>query len=223
MNTGLKNMEMPQYTKGEEIFNMVSHIVGVALGVTVTTLCVITAARHHNVYGIVSGALFGFMMIVVYCMSSIYHGLKPNIPSKKVLRVLDHCAIYLLIAATYTPFALCIIRESNPALGWVHFGIVWGVAAIGITLNAISLKKFKIISMILYLSMGWSLFLAYKIIFSGIGIPGLIFLVGGGVAYTVGAVLYGIGKKRIYMHSVFHLFILLGSLLHFFCIVFYVL
>lgn len=113
--TKLKDRILPIYTKGEEIFNMTSHIVGAAFGVAVTTLCVVFAAVHHNIYGVVSGAIYGATMILLYTMSSIYHGLKPNRTSKKVFQILDHCSIYLLIAGSYTPFALCTIREYDVA------------------------------------------------------------------------------------------------------------
>ncbi len=218
----LNRIEIPHYTKGEEIFNMTSHIVGGALGITATTLCVIMAALHHNVYGVISGAIYGAMMIILYCMSSIYHGLHPELKAKKVFRILDHCAIYLLIAGTYTPFTLCTIREANTALGWVYFGIQWGLAAAGIVLNAIDMKRFKTVSMLLYLGLGWCIVFTMKTVLEGIGVGGLVFLLTGGVCYTIGAVVYAIGKKHAYMHSVFHLFVVAGSLLHFFCILFYV-
>ncbi|MCH5195445.1 MAG: hemolysin III family protein [Oscillospiraceae bacterium] len=218
----LSRIELPNYTRGEEIFNMTSHIVGGALGITATTLCVIMAALHANVYGVISGAIYGGMMIILYCMSSIYHGLKPELKAKKVFRILDHCAIYLLIAGTYTPFTLCTIREANTALGWVYFGIQWGLAAAGIVLNAIDMKKFKVVSMLLYLGLGWCIVFTINIVLASIGIGGLVFLLTGGVSYTIGAVIYGAGKKHAYMHSVFHLFVVVGSLLHFFCILFYV-
>ena len=153
--TKLADRILPTYTKGEEIFNMTSHIVGGALGVVATTLCVIVAAMHGNVYGIVSGAIYGFMMILLYVMSSIYHGLNSNGTSKKVFQILDHCSIYLLIAGSYTPMALCTIREVDVATGWWIFGIVWAMAILGIVLNAIDLKSTKIFSMICYLVMGW--------------------------------------------------------------------
>ena len=126
--TKLEDRILPIYTKGEEIFNMTSHIVGGAFGIVVTTLCVIFAAIHHNVYGIVSGAIYGVTMILLYVMSSIYHGLNPKRKSKKVFQILDHCSIYLLIAGTYTPMALCTIREVDTATGWWIFGIVWAMA-----------------------------------------------------------------------------------------------
>jgi hemolysin III len=164
------------------------------------------------------------MMIILYCISSIYHGLKPELTAKKVFRVLDHCAIYLLIAGTYTPFALVSVREENVALGWVLFGVVWGLAALGIVLNAVNMEKVKILSQVLYIGLGWCVIFTLRTIMDALGRNGTILLFAGGIAYTVGAVLYAVGKKKNirYMHSVFHLFILLGSLLHFLCILLYV-
>ena len=214
---------IPKYTKGEEIFNMVSHIVGGAMGIAVSVLCIVAAAKHHNAYAVVSAAIFGSMMIVLYSMSSIYHGLSPNLKAKRVFRVLDHCTIFFLIAGTYTPLALCPLREYNTALGWTYFGVVWGLAALGVTLTAINLDKFKVLGMVLYISIGWCITPVLKIVVSEIGQGGFVFLLLGGVSYTIGAVLYGVGKKKKYMHSVFHIFIVIGSLLHFFCILFYVL
>lgn len=219
--TKLKNRTLPSYTKGEEIFNMVSHICGGALGITATSLCVIFAAINGNVYSIVSSAVFGATMIVLYTMSSIYHGLRPN-TAKKVFQIIDHCAIYLLIAGTYTPFSLCTLREYKPWLGWTVFGVIWGLAILGITLNAIDLKSFRVISMILYLGMGWCVIFTVKIIYHSLGITGFSLLLAGGISYTVGAVFYGLGRKRKYIHSVFHIFVVLGSLLHFLCILFFV-
>ena len=218
----LKDRILPNYTKGEEIFNMTSHIVGGVLGIVATVLCVVFAAIHGNVYGIVSGAIYGVTMIILYTMSSIYHGLSPQKYAKRVFQVLDHCSIFLLIAGSYTPFALCTIREIDPITGWVIFGIIWGFAILGIVLNSIDIKKFKVFSMICYLAMGWCIILRVNILPQALGTAGLVLLVLGGVSYTVGAVLYGLGKKRKYMHSIFHLFILLGSLLQFLCILLYV-
>ncbi len=218
----LRDRILPKYTKGEEIFNMTSHIVGAVLGVVATVLCVVFAAIHGNVYGVVSGAIYGVTMIILYTMSSIYHGLNPKRYSKKVFQVLDHCSIFLLIAGSYTPFALCTIREYDTASGWVIFGVIWAVAILGIVLNSIDIKKFKVFSMICYLLMGWCIVFKIGLLPKLLGTAGFVLLLLGGIAYTVGAILYGIGKKHKYMHSVFHLFILLGSLLQFFCILLYV-
>ncbi len=217
----LKDRVLPSYTKGEEIFNMVTHIVGGALGVTATVLCVVFAAIRSNIYGIISTAVFGATMILLYTMSSIYHGLRPN-KAKKVFQVIDHCSIYLLISGTYTPFALCTLREHSPLLGWSIFGIIWALAILGITLNAIDLKSFRVISMVLYISMGWCIIFTAKVIYYSLGNIGFSLLLCGGIAYTIGAVFYGLGRKHKYIHSVFHIFVVLGSLMHFFCIFFYV-
>lgn len=220
--TKLKDRILPTYTKGEEIFNMVSHIVGGAVAITAIVLCVIVAAIHHNVYGIVSGAIFGTSMLLLYVMSSIYHGLSPKLGSKKVFQILDHCSIFLLIAGSYTPFTLVTLREVSPALGWSIFGVIWGVTILGITLNAIDLKKYKIFSMVCYLLMGWCIIFKIGVIKKALGTTGFVLLLSGGIVYTIGAILYGIGKKHKYMHSMFHLCVLIATILHFLCIVLYV-
>lgn len=216
----LKDISIPVYTKGEEIFNMTSHIVGGVLGVVATTLCVIRAALHGNVYGVVCGAVYGAMMILLYTMSSTYHGLYPYRNAKKVFRILDHCSIFVLIAGTYTPMTLCTMRSVNAPLGWTLFGVVWGLSAVGILLNALDLKRFAKISMVLYIGLGWCIIFSLKTIIPVLGVGGMTFLVLGGVLYTVGTLFYKI--KKPYMHSVFHIFIVLGSLMHFFCVYFYV-
>lgn len=220
--TKLKDRILPDYTKGEEIFNMTSHIVGAVVGIVAIIFCVIMAASHNNLYGIVSSSIYGATMIILYTMSSVYHGLSPKLTSKKVLQVLDHCTIFLLIAGSYTPFALCTFREYNEVTGWTIFGIIWAAAILGIVLNSIDLKKYNVFSMICYFAMGWVIIFKANILPMLLGINGVILLIAGGIAYTIGAIIYGFGKKHRYMHSIFHLFILLGSILHFFCILFYV-
>lgn len=219
--TALASRLLPDYTRGEERFNMISHIAGGGLGIAATVLCVIVAVLHRNVCGVVSGAIFGGAMIALYTISSVYHGLHEG-TAKKVMQILDHCTIYLLIAGTYTPFCLCTIRQHDPALGWGTFGLVWGLAAVGIVLNAIDLERFKVISMVLYLGMGWCIIFTGRLLVTLLGGTGFALLVGGGIAYTVGAVFYGLGRRRRYSHSVFHLFCLVGSALHVLCILFYV-
>lgn len=191
----LKDRTLPSYTKGEEIFNMTSHICGAVLGIIATVLCVVMASIHHNVYGIISGAIFGVTMILLYTMSSIYHGLSPKVTGKKVMQILDHCSIFLLIAGSYTPFTLCTLRQDNPVTGWVIFGLIWAFAIIGIVLNSIDLKNFKKFSMICYLVMGWCIIVKMPLLPSLLGIPGCVLLVSGGVVYTIGAILYGVRKE----------------------------
>ena len=219
--TKLSERILPSYTRGEEIFNMVSHIVGGALGVVALALCVIFAALHHNVYGVVGSAVYGATMIILYTMSSVYHGLKPHLMAKKVFQVIDHCSIFLLIAGTYTPIALSALRSYSPSLGWWIFGIIWGCAVLGIVLNAIDIKQYRVFSMICYLSMGWCIVIAAKPTYLMLGPGGIALLVAGGLMYTIGAVFYGLGKKKRYIHSVFHLFVVAGSILHFLCILLY--
>ncbi len=221
--TKLKDRILPKYTRGEEIFNMVSHIVGAAFGVVALVLCVVFSAIHHNGYGVISSSIYGITIILLYTMSSIYHGINEKRFSKRVFQVLDHCSIFLLIAGSYTPFCLVMFREYNQILGWTILGIIWGMAIIGIILNSIDIKRYKKFSMICYLGMGWCIIFTANLLPKLLGVPGLILLVSGGIAYSIGAVLYGLGKKKKYMHSVFHLFILLGSVLQFLSILLYVL
>ena len=159
-----------------------------------------------------------------YTMSSIYHGLVP-ITAKKVFQIIDHCAIFVLIAGTYTPIALCSIREYNTALGWCLFGFVWAMSALGVTLNAIDLKKYTLFSNICYIAVGWCVIFIINHTIKAVSMTGFWWLLAGGIAYTIGAVLYGIaGKWGVrYVHSVFHLFVILGSVLQFICIILYVL
>ncbi len=217
--TKLADRELPTYTKGEEIANMVTHIVGAVMGVVAIVLCSIKA---KNAYGIVGGVIFGVSMLILYTMSSVYHGLSSKVKGKKVLQVLDHCTIFLLIAGSYTPFALCTLREYDIELGWIIFGVIWAVAILGIVLNAIDLKKYKVFSMVCYLTMGWCIIVKINVLPVLLGMKGFILLLTGGIIYTLGAVFYGIGRKHKYIHTVFHICVLLGSLLQFLCIWLYV-
>lgn len=219
--TKLKDRLLPDYTNGEEIFNMVTHVVGGGLGVVYLALCVIFAALHHNVWGVVSSAIYGASVVSLFTMSSVYHGVKPVL-AKKVLQILDHCTIYFMIAGTYTPITLSLLRKTHPVTAWVVFGVVWGIAALAITLNAIDLKKYSVFSMICYIGMGWCIILTIVPVYKALTFWGFTWLLGGGILYTIGAVLFGIGAKVRYIHSVFHIFVVLASVMHFFCIFFYV-
>lgn len=220
--TKLSDRVLPTYTKGEEIFNMVSHIIGGVAGIVTIVLCSVFGGIRHNPYGIVSGIIFGVSMLFLYTMSSLYHGLKANSKAKKVFQILDHCAIFILIAGSYTPFALCTLRQYSTALGWVIFGIIWAFAILGITLNSIDLKKYKIFSMICYLVMGWCIVIRGDLLPKLLGIPGFILVILGGIIYTIGAILYGLGKKHKYAHSIFHICVFVGNLLHVLCVLLYV-
>ena len=220
--TKLCDRELPDYTRGEEIMNMVTHIVGGATGIAALVLCVIRAALNGNVYGVVTSAIYGAMLIVMFTISSVYHGLRPNM-GKKVMQVIDHCTIYFLIAGTYTVIVLSAIRPDFPFLGWGLFAFEWALVALATTLTAIDLKKYNVFSMICYIGMGWAVIPFWRQTMDVLTVPGFLWLLSGGIAYTIGAVLYGIGSKKRWMHSVFHIFVVLGALLQFFAILFFAL
>ena len=218
--TKLSDRQLPNYTRGEEIMNMVTHIVGGAIGIVALTLCVIRAALNDNVWGIVTSAVYGTTMITMFTISSVYHGLKPNL-GKKVMQVIDHCTIYFLIAGTYTVVVLSAIRPMYPTLGWGLFTFEWTMVALATTFTAIDLKKYDVFSMICYIGMGWAVIPFWRQTLEVLSTPGFLLLLFGGIAYTVGSILYGLGKKRKWMHSVFHIFVVLGALLQFLSVLLY--
>lgn len=205
------------YTLGEEIFNSVSHGVGAGLSIAALVVMIVKAALTGNAYMIVSASIFGAMMILLYTMSTLYHALT-NQTAKKVFRIFDHCTIFLLIAGTYTPYTLVTLHG---AVGWTLFGILWGFAVLGIVFNAIDLQRFKKVSVVCYIIMGWSIVFAIRPLLENLALGGLIFLLAGGIFYTVGVVFYALKKVR-YMHSIWHLFVLGGTICHFFSILFWV-
>ena len=220
--TKLKDRQLPVYSRCEEIMNMVTHVVGGALGVAALGLCLYRALRWGDGYAFAGALIYGCSMIVLYSVSSVYHGLIPA-TGKKVLQVLDHCTIYLLIAGTYTPIALCAFRPADPVLGWGMLAFQWILAAVAVTLTAIDLKKYNVFSMICYIGMGWAILPFLGTARELLGTVGFRYLLWGGIAYTVGAVLYGIGSRKKWFHAVFHIFVVLGSLLQLLCVAFYVL
>lgn len=213
VRTKLMDRKLPDYTRGEELFNMISHIVGGALGIAALVLCIIRSALRHNGYGLAGSIVFGLSMILLYTMSSIYHGLHDGM-GKRVLQVLDHCTIYVLIAGTYTPLLLSAMRPIDPVSSWALLAVVWGLAAIAITLTAIDLHRFRVLSMALYIGMGWTIVFRLPLLMQAVGPVGFGLILAGGLCYTIGAILYGMGKKKRYMHSVFHLFVIAGSVCH---------
>ena len=220
--TKLRDRQLPDYTRGEEIFNFVSHIVGGAFGIIALISCVLVLAFKGNVWGVVGSAIYGAALVLLYSVSSVYHALNNNM-GKKVMQVIDHCTIYFLIGGTYTPILFCSIRLVSPAWAWTIFGLVWGCAAMAAVFTAIDLKKYAKLSMICYIGMGWCIVLAAKVTIEALHPAGLLWLLAGGISYTVGAVLYGLGKRHRYMHSVFHLFVVAGSVMQYICIILYVL
>ena len=218
----LRERQLPDYTRGEELMNMITHIAGGAVGLLILIGSILIGVKHHDPWAITSGSIYGFLTCTLFVISSVYHGL-PDGMGKRVMQVIDHCTIYFMIAGTYTPVLLVGIRKESPVAAWIVFGIEWGCAMIAATLTAIDLKKYKVFSMICYLAMGWAIVAIIRPTFRVLGLRGFLWLLGGGICYTIGAVLYGLGKKYRYMHSVFHLFVNAGSLLQAIAILLYVL
>ena len=211
--TPLRERTLPRYTRGEEIFNMVSHIAGGGISVIAAAVMVIYSALYGDVWSIVGAAIFSAALLAVYTVSGVYHGLSIG-TAKKVMQVIDHCMIYFLIAGTYTPIVLSAVRRESPVTAWVVFGIEWGLAALAATLTAVDLKKYNKFSFICYIGMGWTAIIVLPQTVRALTLSGFLWILAGGVFYTVGAVFFGVGKKIKYMHSVFHLFVVLGSLCH---------
>lgn len=207
-----KDLGLPRYSLGEEIFSSVSHGVSALFAVAALVLLLVFCEKTPK--KVVSAAIYGATMILLYTVSTLYHALGLN-RAKVVFRSLDHCTIFLLIAGTYTPITLVCL---GGAMGWTMFGVVWAAAVLGVVLNAVSVERFKKVSMVCYLAMGWVVVLAMKPVLENMSAVGFWCLLIGGLCYTFGAILYGVGKKIPYIHSVFHLFVLAGSVLHTVCV-----
>lgn len=212
-----KKSSPPVYTFGEELFNSISHGVGVLLSIAALVLLIVFGAKSGGGYNLAAGIVYGISLIVLYTMSMVYHLVRGR-RGKAVMRIFDHCSIFVLIAGTYTPYLLVTL---NKALGWVMFGVIWGMAVLGIILNSIDLEKFRVFSLVCYVIMGWAIIFTIKPIINAIPFMGVLLLVLGGIIYTVGIIFY-ILKKYKYMHSVWHLFVLGGSICHYMSILLYV-
>ncbi len=210
---------LPDYTKGEETANSISHLAGAAFGVFALNALL---ANSYDTLSVISSLVYGLSIIVLYLVSGVYHGLSPKmLMAKQVLRNVDHCAIYVLIAGSYTPFLLNIMYRNTPKTALAIFAGIWAVAMFGMIFTAIDPDKYAKQSMFYYMALGWFALLLIKTIINGVGITGTLLLASGGVSYTVGALFYGLGKRR-YMHFVFHLFVILGTLLQYICIFKYI-
>lgn len=202
-----------QYTPGEEIANSLTHAMAMGLSVAALVILVVSAVAGGNAWHIVSFSIFGSTLILLYLASTLYHAI-PVARAKEIFKILDHSAIYLLIAGTYTPFMLGALRGP---LGWTIFGIVWGLAGLGILLKCFCVYRFKGLSLVVYLGMGWLCVLVAREIYIHYSTPTLVFLVLGGLAYTLGVIFY-VWKRLPYGHAIWHLFVVLGSTLHFFSV-----
>lgn len=213
MNVTTKTDLTKRYTLGEEIFNSVSHGTGGLLAIAGTVVLIVFAAIYSDAWAVVGSAIFGASMIILYMMSTLYHAIT-NRKAKKFFRIMDHNTIFLLIAGTYTPITLVPLRGP---VGWALFGIIWGTAILGIVLNSINLEKFKKLSLVCYIIMGWAVIVTIKPMIRSVPTQSLVFLLVGGIFYTAGVVFYVI-KKIKYFHSIWHLFTIGGTVFHYFSV-----
>jgi hemolysin III len=221
----MQEVKLMNYSRAEDTVNAITHLVGLPLGIVIMVLCIIRSVQAGSKAGLISSIIYGVSIMLLYAGSAIYHGAKPG-RVKKVLRVIDHCMIFILIAGSMTPYSLVAFRPEHPLLCWFTIAFAWGSALFGIVCTAINQEKFKVVQMILYISIGWVLVFAMKpmlTIFHGIYRPGLILLFVGGGLYTIGAILCGIGKKQPYFHAIFHGFVLAGTIFQFLSVYNYVL
>ena len=206
------------YTFAEELLNAISHGVGAVLAILGLVFGIIYTARFSCTKGVVGVSIYGATLILLYTMSTVYHAVKPS-RAKAILRIFDHCSIYMLIAGSYTPIIICLYNGLARA---IFLSITWGIALFGIALNIIDLERFEKLSLTCYLVMGWQVVFMLKQVLKSVDSKGILLLVVGGLCYTVGAAIYVLGKKYKYMHSVWHIFVLAGSVFHYFSILFYI-
>lgn len=215
----IKTISIPNYSLQEELINSISHGLAAALSIAGLVLLSIKASSD-GALAVTSVTIFGTTMILLYTISCIYHGLSPRCKGKKVMRVIDHCNVFLLVFGTIIPVSLIGI---GGAQGWVCFSIVAFITIIGIVASSINIDKVKVIEVICHLINGWGVLIYIKELLNNIGSIGLLFIILGGVMYSLGAIFYGLGSKKKYVHSIFHFFCIFGTVLHFFAIYFYIL
>ena len=203
--------------KGER-FNSISHLIGAALALAGAAVLVVVASRDGDTRRIVSFSIYGATLFLLYLMSTLYHGLPPG-RAKRVFRVLDHQAIYLLIAGSYTPFTLVVL---NGTVGWWMFGAIWGLAVLGLVLDALPLRGARVLPLAIYFVMGWLIVLAINPLLAVLPRAGFIWLLTGGLLYSSGIVFYALDHRYPWMHGVWHLFVLAGSISHYVAILVYV-
>lgn len=213
---GKLKIRIPDYTLGEEIVNSISHGAGAVFGIVALVLMIIKA---HGAMTITCVSIFGASIIILYTISCIYHSLSPRLTGKQVLRVIDHCNVFLLVFGTYIPASLIGVRGK---LGWFLFGFVALISLIGIVASAVDVDRNGKLEVICHLICGWSIVVGLPSLKENIPMLGIEYMIIGGLMYTIGSILYGLGKKIRYMHSVFHFFCLFGTLFHFWAIFAYI-
>lgn len=210
-------LTLKYYSLGEEIANSITHGVGIVLAIAALGVMTVFAGIYGNAWHIVSVSVFGATMILLYTASTLYHSIQ-HPRAKRILQILDHSAIYLLIAGTYTPFTLVSLRGP---WGWSLFGVIWGLAVFGVVFQLWLIRRWQAVSLGLYTAMGWAIIAAIKPLIVSLALGGIVFLILGGLAYTAGILFY-CWKKLKFHHAIWHLFVLTGSILHFFAVLYYV-
>ena len=215
----LKKISVPKYSLGEELINAISHGVGASLAIAALVVCIV---HSHSALGVISSCLYGSMMILMYIFSCIYHSLTPKARGKKILRVLDHDNVFLMEAGTYMPVALALlVNNGYVALGWVIFGLVWAITIVSIVFTSIDVDKYQIVGVICNLVLGWGALFILPVLIKVLPPAGILMLILGGATYSLGALWFGLGSRIKWMHSVFHFYVLLASVFHFFLIYFF--
>lgn len=213
MHTEESSHEFTNYPLGEEIANAITHGIGALLSLAGLVVLIVAAATRADAWAVVSFTVFGSSAVLLYTMSTVYHAVAAP-RAKNILEILDHSFIYLLIAGTYTPFALTVLR---PSVGWWIFGVVWGSAALGIAIKPFLVKRARFLSTLAYILMGWIVVFAWKPLNAAAETTTIVYLALGGLSYTVGAIFY-LMKGRRWMHAIWHLFVLAGTIMHFFSV-----
>lgn len=220
-NTNKTYHPLPKFSKSEELFSAITHIVGGAFAIVATIILMYFSIQKQHTVAIISSVIYGLSMIILFTASSIYHFLREN-KAKRLFRIFDHCAIFLLIAGTYTPF--CLITLGGTTIGLITLTLVWSLAVVGVTFNAINMhnKAVVVLSQISYIIMGWSIIISITPLLSVLHINGFWWLLAGGFYYTVGVLFFALGKKVKYFHSIWHFFVLAGAATQFISILYYV-
>lgn len=211
----MSKIRIPKYSLGEELINSISHGIGAGLSIAGLILMIIRSVTHENSYSLACSIIYGISLILLYTASCVYHGLSPRLKAKRIMRVIDHCNVFLLEAGTITPICLIAIGGIE---GWIIFSLIWGITILGIVLNSINIDRYQIASVLCHLLAGWSILFLIKPLNVDVNIIAIYYLIIGGLFYSVGSILYGLGSKKKYMHSIFHFFCLAGSIFHFFMI-----
>lgn len=220
--TKLSDRQLPNYTRGEERMNALTHAAGALLGCAAFLLCLCRASASGSGWGVTTSAVYGIALTAMFTVSAVYHGMRPC-PAKKVMQVIDHCTIYFLIAGTYTVIVLTALRPAYPGIAWGLFLFEWGMAALATTLTAIDLKRYSVFSMVCYIGMGWAILPFWQQVLDVLTAPGFLLLLSGGIAYSIGSILYGLGKRKKWMHCIFHVFVVAGAFLQFLSVILYTL